>query len=167
MTANAFLGSKLFSDPFQCLSVSQELLCAASSGSNVFVAKIENDINALFTIAPKSNSGNYPVTDVSWNNAQFGRLAVSSTNGAISVYDCETNVATKISNQPKSIWDSESKSSRSVHKVCWVDKDPSILLSGNQDGTIRLHDIRVKSLLPSITFSPRTEGYYDVPQLCH
>ena len=52
-------------NPFQSLSVYQELLCAGSSGSSVVVASIgENSIQELFSISPKAQNGNFIITGI-------------------------------------------------------------------------------------------------------
>ena len=53
--------SSLEFEAFQSLSVYQELLLAASSGSSVVIANIENKIEELLNLS-KSNIGNFTIT---------------------------------------------------------------------------------------------------------
>lgn len=100
----------------------------------------------------------------------FGRLAVASTNGAVAVYDCESHITTTSQNRgsPKEIWESGNATTRSVHKLCWGIDDPSLLMSGNQDGLIRVFDVRVKSSSSSTvsscvkSFNPKSEAIKDI-----
>ena len=54
--------SSLEFEAFQSLSVYQELLLAASSGSSVLIANIENKIEEILNLSPKSNIGNFTIT---------------------------------------------------------------------------------------------------------
>ena len=49
-------------EAFQSLSIHQELLLAASSGSSVVIANINNKIDEILSLSPKSNSGNFTIT---------------------------------------------------------------------------------------------------------
>lgn len=48
-------------ESFQSLSVFHYLI-AASSGSSVVIANIDNKIDEVLSLSPKSNSGNFTIT---------------------------------------------------------------------------------------------------------
>ena len=88
--------------------------------------------------------------DVAWNphSTNFGKLAVSTTSGHLSLYDCTFSLLPKskstINNNPNSIWEYASTSSRSIHKITWSLNNANHILTANQDGIIRLFDTRIK-----------------------
>ena len=99
----------------------------------------------------------------------MGKLAVATTNGGISVFDCESHITSQNRSTPKEIWESGSVTTRSVHKLCWGFDDPSLLLSGNQDGIIRKFDTRIKNASSSSSspacvnsFNPKSDAIKDI-----
>ncbi len=98
--------------------------------------------------------------DISWNRLKFGSIGISSTNGVVSVYDCEQSSKSVISS--RSTWETAIESSRSVHKICWHPTDASVLAAAYQDGVIRLYDIRTDGSKTSQEFFPRSEGLRDI-----
>ena len=131
------------SQSFQAMTTSRELLCAASQGSTVVIAAVENTIKELLTFAPMPES--YTLTDIAWNNITLSRLAISSTNGNISVFDIESAVLKMSGGNPKSVWAGATGTARSAHRINWHDYEPSILISANQDGIIRIFDTRTSA----------------------
>lgn len=93
--------------------------------------------------------------DVAWNHNDPGKLAASATNGVIATFNCETscfggdNPKAQFLSQKKQEWDSGTATTRSVHRICWHNVETSILASANQDGCIRIFDVR--DSVPAIT----------------
>ena len=104
--------------------------------------------------------------DIAWNNVNLNYLAVSSTNGNISVFDIESSVLQKSPGKnPKSIWNGATGTTRSVHKLDWCEHDSSTLLSANQDGIIRIFDTRIGTTSKSNScqdFNPKCDAIRDV-----
>lgn len=154
------------SQSFQAMTTSRELLCAASQGSTVVIAAVESAIKELLTFAPMPES--YTLTDIAWNNVALSRLAISSTNGNISVFDIESAVLKMSSSNPKSVWAGTTGTARSAHRINWHDYEPTILISANQDGIIRIFDTRTSSNSktgensPCQNFNPKCDAIRDI-----
>lgn len=83
------------------------------------------------------------------------------------VFDCESHIIANNRGSPKEIWESGNVTTRSVHKLCWGIENPSLLVSGNQDGIIRMFDVRVKNNTTSNpscvnSFNPKSEAIKDI-----
>lgn len=154
------------SQSFHAMTTSRELLCAASQGSTVVIAAVENTIKELLTFAPMPES--YTLTDIAWNNLILSRLAISSTSGNISVFDIESAVLKMSNNNPKSIWAGTTGTARSAHRINWHDYEPSILISANQDGIIRIFDTRTSANAKTAennvcqNFNPKCDAIRDI-----
>lgn len=89
--------------------------------------------------------------DVRWNQINAVKICTVPTNGKITIWNLE-NETTKCD----SIF---SEHDRTVNRVSWHPQDPSVLLSGSQDGMVKLWDTRAKA--SKATFNER-EAVRDV-----
>ncbi|XXQ30378.1 WD domain, G-beta repeat [Plasmodiophora brassicae] len=74
--------------------------------------------------------------DVQWNPKSSSLIATAATNGKVVIWDSDRSTGSK---QDRVLTDH----TRTVNRVSWHPFDP-VLLSGSQDGTIKLWDMRVR-----------------------
>ena len=96
---------------------------------------------------------NFSNNDVTWCPLDDGILATAATNGGVVIWNLSNSVKSKII---KVFNDHK----RTVNKVCFHSADPNILLSGSQDGCMKLFDLRGKEA--SSTFVSNSESVRDV-----
>lgn len=99
---------------------------------------------------------NYCATDIAWNYTDENILATGATNGAVVIWDLSRTSRCKqehVFNEHK----------RTVNRVCFHEKEPPLLLSASQDGSIKLFDLRAKNT--HSTFSTGSTSVRDV-QFC-
>lgn len=92
---------------------------------------------------------NMSSADVAWSELQENILATGATNGAVIAWDL--NMQNR--NKQYAIFNEHS---RSVSKISFHPGDHNILLSGSQDGSMKLFDVRRKMCLA--TFYGRADG---------
>lgn len=96
---------------------------------------------------------NFSNSDVIWCPFDDGILATAATNGAVVVWNLQHSAKSKIEvvfNDHK----------RTVNKVCFHSNDSNYLLSGSQDGCMKLFDLRKKEAVA--TFVSNSESVRDV-----
>lgn len=95
---------------------------------------------------------NFSNNDVNWSPINDHLLATAATNGAVVVWNLMNQGKSKIEhlfNDHK----------RTVNKVIFHRTDPNLLLSGSQDGTMKLFDLRQRYV--SATFITHSESVRD------
>ncbi|UXI18339.1 hypothetical protein NH340_JMT04282 [Sarcoptes scabiei] len=96
---------------------------------------------------------NFSNIDVAWGRFENETLATAATNGAVVIWNLQHSNKSKIAvvfNDHK----------RTVNKVCFHNTDPNLLLSGSQDGCMKLFDLRKKEA--ASTFVSNSESVRDV-----
>lgn len=94
--------------------------------------------------------GNYKLTDVTWNQYDNDKIATSTTNGMIAVFNINQTIGrggggngnANSASTPKSMrqeWDC-GEMSRAVNRISWHHSDKYHLLSAHQDGQIKIWD---------------------------
>ena len=89
---------------------------------------------------------NYSCNDVVWSHLDPVMLATAATNGAIVIW----NLTKASKHRQLHVF---VEHSRMVNKVSFHPTDPNVLISGSQDGTMRLFDIRAEDPLARMTVS--------------
>eukprot|EP01117_Protostelium_nocturnum_P013183 TRINITY_DN4905_c0_g1_i1.p1 TRINITY_DN4905_c0_g1~~TRINITY_DN4905_c0_g1_i1.p1 ORF type:complete len:702 (-),score=266.85 TRINITY_DN4905_c0_g1_i1:430-2535(-) len=99
---------------------------------------------------------NYSSVDVRWHPSEQHRhlIATAATNGAVVIWN-NHNVGSQ--KQERIINDH----TRTVNRISWHPEHPWTLLSGSQDGTMKLWDIRDPSNC-KVTFDGKSESVRDV-----
>ncbi|XP_039248704.2 GATOR2 complex protein WDR24-like [Styela clava] len=92
---------------------------------------------------------NLSCADVAWNHLNESLIATAATNGAIIAWDLSASGRNK---QLEIFTDHK----RTVTKVCFHSSEPGRLLSGSQDCTMKMFDMRKKECIAS--FSSKTDG---------
>ncbi|GAB1601164.1 GATOR complex protein WDR24 isoform X2 [Argonauta hians] len=98
---------------------------------------------------------NYSAADVTWNHNEENKIASAATNSSVVVWDLQKSSRSKLYNV-------YTAHKRTVHRVTFHNKEPALLLSGSQDGDMKIFDIRRKEV--SMNFSAK-ESVRDV-QFC-
>eukprot|EP01102_Stenamoeba_stenopodia_P018933 TRINITY_DN7028_c0_g1_i1.p1 TRINITY_DN7028_c0_g1~~TRINITY_DN7028_c0_g1_i1.p1 ORF type:complete len:798 (-),score=135.63 TRINITY_DN7028_c0_g1_i1:38-2431(-) len=125
--------------PLNALSPSPNKNMMAVAGRDVLkIVSIVDDEDMTvvknFRVGKEKNMNlNYSSTDVRWH-PQAMKIATAATNGAVVIW----NIGENQPKQEKVI----SEHNRTVNRICWHPESDSLLLSGSQDGTIRLWDRR-------------------------
>eukprot|EP00094_Tigriopus_californicus_P003033 TCALIF_02921-PB protein Name:"Similar to wdr24 WD repeat-containing protein 24 (Xenopus laevis)" AED:0.22 eAED:0.27 QI:0/0.75/0.69/1/0.83/0.76/13/0/944 len=117
----------------------------------------EFSLNELFNLrAGRSINLNYSCNDVAWSVFDDNLLATAATNGAVVLW----NLGKAAKSKPDHIF---TEHKRTVNKVSFHPSDGGLLLSGSQDGTIRLFDVRTRECV--MNFSSGNESIRDA-QFC-
>uniref|UniRef100_A0A336LK17 GATOR2 complex protein WDR24 n=1 Tax=Culicoides sonorensis TaxID=179676 RepID=A0A336LK17_CULSO len=101
----------------------------------------------------KNQNLSYSSNDVAWSHIDDNLLATAATNGVVSVWDLSKfgrHKQTQVYNEHE----------RTAHSVTFHPTDPSILISGSQDGTIKCFDLR--SERAAATYISNSESIRDV-----
>jgi len=149
------------SSSLQAVSISRsQRIAAVACGAYVKILSLDinrgRDINELYALNLRT-PGNFTITDVSWSSLDTNELlAISATNGAITVFDVE-------STQKKALqkWET-SEISRAVNTIDWHPTDRGILAAACQDGAVRTYDCREKSRAAQTVYSTRADAARDV-----
>ncbi|XP_014254709.1 GATOR complex protein WDR24 isoform X2 [Cimex lectularius] len=145
--------------PANALALKKDNSQVVIAGRNVFkIFSIEEDefVERSNLRVGKNLNLNFSCNDVAWNSIDDHILATAATNGAVVVWNLNRPSRSK---QEHVFADHK----RTVNKVSFNPAEPSWLISGSQDGTIRTFDLRTKSST-NIFFS-NTESVRDV-QFC-
>uniref|UniRef100_A0A0A9YPZ5 GATOR2 complex protein WDR24 n=1 Tax=Lygus hesperus TaxID=30085 RepID=A0A0A9YPZ5_LYGHE len=142
--------------PANALALNKDYSRVVIAGRNVFkIFLIEEDEFVEFCNlrVGKNLNLNFSCNDVAWNSIDDHILATAATNGAVVVWNL---------NRP-----SRSKQehvfiehNRTVNKVSFNPVEPTWLISGSQDGTMRTFDLRTKTA--TNVFHSNTESVRDV-----
>ncbi|KAM9996205.1 hypothetical protein ACTFIY_002403 [Dictyostelium cf. discoideum] len=109
--------------------------------------------------AGKTQSLNYTGNDCCWHpslleNYRF-LIATAATNGAVVIWNT-------VREGSKSVERVFTDHSRAVNKLAWHPEKLDCILTGSQDNTLRMWDIRDSANASKITFSPKSESIRDV-----
>ncbi|XP_023244800.1 GATOR complex protein WDR24-like [Centruroides sculpturatus] len=142
--------------PANALAANKDSAQVAVAGRNVFkVFNIEDDefTECLNLRVGKNLNLNFSCVDVAWNPIEDNVLATAASNGAVVTWNLNKNSRSK-----QDIVYQDHK--RTVNKVCFHPTEPYILISGSQDGTMKLFDLRKKDV--ASTFYSQSESVRDV-----
>lgn len=92
---------------------------------------------------------NLSCADVAWNHINENLISTAATNGAIICWDLNTSPR----NKQMAIF---TEHKRTVTKVCFHSAEPGRLLSGSQDGTMKMFDLRKRECVS--TFASKSDG---------
>ena len=123
-------------------------------------------------------SSTFTVTDVAFNPASPERLAVSTTNGAVVVFNtalCAPSASAPSSTSSSAAraeeWRHADESARAIHKVAWHCSAPDILAAACAEGTVKVFDVRAKPApapggasagAPQVVLTSRADATRDV-----
>ncbi|GIY55612.1 hypothetical protein CDAR_409361 [Caerostris darwini] len=143
--------------PANALATNRDASQVVVAGRNVF--KIFNVEATRFVERLNLRTGktvdlSYSCADVVWNPTDDAVLATAATNGSVVTWNLNSS-----HKQDMKFHDHK----RTVNKVCFHTTEPHFLLSGSQDGTMKLFDLRKKEA--TSTFYSLTESVRDV-QFC-
>ncbi|KAL7686822.1 putative WD40/YVTN repeat-like-containing domain superfamily, coatomer alpha subunit [Plasmopara halstedii] len=97
---------------------------------------------------------NFSTNDIRWHPHSDYLLATAATNGAVVIWNLEREgykyVQERVLNGHR----------RAVNRICWHTSDWNILISGSQDGTVKLWDKRGGKVM--LTYQPKSESVRDV-----
>ncbi|TPX70169.1 hypothetical protein SpCBS45565_g01981 [Spizellomyces sp. 'palustris'] len=98
---------------------------------------------------------NFSINDVKWGNI-FAKstIATAATNGAVAIWDLNRPNAQKLERIL-------TEHTRAVNRINFHPTEPVLLLSASQDGTMRLWDLRAKSIARN-AFEGKAESVRDV-----
>lgn len=105
----------------------------------------------------KSVNLNYSFNDVVWSKLDESLIATAATNGRVVLWNLSRTSREK---RQEHVFEEHR---RTVNKVNFHPADPSLLISGSQDGTMKLFDLRI--LEPVAVFLSNTQSVRDV-QFC-
>ncbi|CAH0389675.1 unnamed protein product [Bemisia tabaci] len=145
--------------PANALALNKDNSQVVIAGRNVFkVFSIEENefVESCNLRVGKNLNLNFSCNDVAWNTLEDNILATAATNGAVVVWNLNRPSRSK---QDHVFSDHK----RTVNKVNFHAIEPSWLISGSQDGTMKCFDLRVKEAIR--TFYSNTESVRDV-QFC-
>ncbi|KAJ8878271.1 hypothetical protein PR048_018848 [Dryococelus australis] len=141
--------------PANALALSKDYSQVVIAGRNVFkVFSIEEEfVESCNLRVGKNLNLNFSCNDVAWNTIEDHILATAATNGAVVLWNL--NRASR-SKQDHVFVDHK----RTVNKVSFHTAEPTLLISGSQDGTMKCFDLRIKEA--TRTFYSNTESVRDV-----
>ncbi|KAN0023404.1 hypothetical protein ACTFIU_011574 [Dictyostelium citrinum] len=109
--------------------------------------------------AGKTQSLNYTGNDCCWHPSLLESyrflIATAATNGAVVIWNT-------VREGSKSVERVFTDHSRAVNKLAWHPEKLDCILTGSQDNTLRMWDIRDSANASKITFSPKSESIRDV-----
>lgn len=121
------------------------------------IYEIRDDLNTFIEKhnlrVGKSLNLNYSTNDVAWNHLEERILATAATNGAVVIWNLDRDSRNKYD---QSFLDHR----RTVNKVCFHPHEAHLLLSGSQDGTMKLFDLRKREA--ANTFMGLSESVRDI-----
>lgn len=142
--------------PANALALNKDNTQVVVAGRNVFkVFSIEEDefVENCNLRVGKNLNLNFSCNDVAWSTHEDHILATAATNGAVVVWNLNRPSRSK---QEHVFVDHK----RTVNKVSFHTVEPSWLISGSQDGTMKTFDLRTKEA--TRTFFSNTESVRDV-----
>ncbi|KAJ4434158.1 hypothetical protein ANN_16478 [Periplaneta americana] len=142
--------------PANALALNKDYSQVVIAGRNVFkVFSIEEDefVESCNLRVGKNLNLNFSCNDVAWNTVEDHLLATAATNGAVVLWNLNRPSRSK---QDHVFIDHK----RTVNKVSFHTTEPTWLISGSQDGTMKCFDLRTKEA--TRTFYSNTESVRDV-----
>lgn len=143
--------------PANALATNKDASQVVVAGRNVFkIFNVESTrfIEKLNLRIGKNVDLSYSCADVVWNPTDDAVLATAATNGSVVTWNLNSSHKQDMKFQDHK---------RTVNKVCFHTSEPHFLLSGSQDGTMKLFDLRKKEA--TSTFYSLSESVRDV-QFC-
>lgn len=147
--------------PANALALNKDNSQVVIAGRNVFkIFNIEENefVENCNLRVGKNLNLNFSCNDVAWSTADDSLIATAATNGAVVLWNLNRPFKTKqehLFNDHK----------RTVNKVCFHATDPTLLLSGSQDGTMKCFDLRNREVVR--TFYSNSESVRDVQFSSH
>ncbi|ESP01778.1 hypothetical protein LOTGIDRAFT_139155, partial [Lottia gigantea] len=146
--------------PVNAIALNKDATLCVVAGRTVFrIVSVEEDgfAEKINLRVGKNINLNYCAADVAWNHHDESILASAATNGSVVLWNLNKPNRSK---QECVLTDHK----RTVNRVIFHKSDASILLSGSQDGTMKLFDIRKHAV--TTTFSGKmSESVRDI-QFC-
>ncbi|RWS16395.1 WD repeat-containing protein 24-like protein [Dinothrombium tinctorium] len=144
--------------PANALALNRDCSQVAVAGRNVFkIFDINDDLNSfnetLNLRVGKNLNLNYSCNDVVWSCIEENLLATAATNGSVVIWNLQKSTRSKIDQVLM-------HHKRTVNKVCFHPSEGHLLLSGSQDGTMKLFDLRRGDI--SMEFNSQSESVRDV-----
>ncbi|XP_063233136.1 GATOR2 complex protein WDR24 [Bacillus rossius redtenbacheri] len=141
--------------PANALALNKDYTQVVIAGRNVFkVFSIEEEfVESCNLRVGKNLNLNFSCNDVAWNTIEDHILATAATNGAVVLWNLNRPSRSK---QDHVFIDHK----RTVNKVSFHTAEPTLLISGSQDGTMKCFDLRMKEA--TRTFFSNTESVRDV-----
>ncbi|KAK7072621.1 WD repeat-containing protein 24 [Halocaridina rubra] len=142
--------------PANALALSPDNQQVVIAGRHVFkIYSIDEDdlVEKTNLRAGKNLNLNFSCNDVVWHPVDEAVLATAATNGAVVTWNLN-----KMSRSKMDCVFSDHK--RTVHKVSFHPVEAHLLISGSQDGFMKLFDLRRKEAVS--TFTSNTESVRDV-----
>ncbi|XP_054161603.1 GATOR complex protein WDR24-like [Oppia nitens] len=153
--------------PANALAVNRDANLVAVAGRTVFkIFEINDDhFTEAFNLRVGKNLNlNYSCNDVAWNEVDDHLLATAATNGAIVTWDLHKQTRSKLDLVFQ-------HHKRTVNKVCFHPSEAYLLLSGSQDGLMKLFDLRCKEATSTfisnsesvryVQFAPSQANYFN------
>ncbi|EGG16116.1 WD40 repeat-containing protein [Cavenderia fasciculata] len=148
--------------PCNAISASPDGTKLIVAGKDIVkIVSIENESAPKVLInlrAGKTQSLNYTGNDCCWHPSQVENyksiIATAATNGAVVVW----NITSEGARSVERVWTDHN---RAVNKLAWHPEKSEQLLTGSQDATIKLSDIRDANPC-KITFQPKSDVVRDV-----
>ncbi|CAG0917946.1 unnamed protein product [Notodromas monacha] len=138
------------------LALNKDSTCVVVAGRHIFkIFSIREDVfeEKANLRTGKNMNLNFSCNDVAWNCIDDHYLATAATNGSVVIW----NLLKPARSKQEHVFQDHS---RTVNKVCFHNSEANLLLSGSQDGTMKLFDIRQLSV--ALTFFSNTESVRDV-----
>ncbi|XP_045516555.1 GATOR complex protein WDR24 isoform X2 [Pieris brassicae] len=142
--------------PANALALNKDCTQVVIAGRNVFkVFSIgEDEFSEVCNLRVGKNLNlNFSSIDVAWSTLEENTLATAATNGAVVVW----NLGRSGRSKQEHVF---SDHKRTVNKVSFHLTEPSLLISGSQDGMMKCFDLRMKEV--ARTFISNTESIRDV-----
>ncbi|KPI95788.1 WD repeat-containing protein 24 [Papilio xuthus] len=142
--------------PANALALNKDCTQVVIAGRNVFkVFSIgEDEFSEVCNLRVGKNLNlNFSSIDVAWSTIEENTLATAATNGAVVVW----NLGRSGRSKQEHVF---SDHKRTVNKVSFHLTEPSLLISGSQDGMMKCFDLRMKEV--ARTFISNTESIRDV-----
>ncbi|KAJ3152719.1 WD repeat-containing protein 24 [Geranomyces michiganensis] len=140
------------------IAASADMDWAVVAGREVLkiVAVYTNDVKEVLNLrAGAKVSTNFAIQDVKWGNS-FAKstVATAASNGAVIIWDLNRPNVHKLERIL-------TEHTRAVNRISFHPTEPVLLLSASQDGSMRLWDLRAKSIARN-AFEGRAESVRDV-----
>eukprot|EP00727_Mastigamoeba_balamuthi_P002149 m51a1_g11931 hypothetical protein (919) ;mRNA; f:699957-707038 len=149
-------------------------LCAVGGREVLKIVRVRsgNQLEPIHNLRSKNMNLNHSGFDVAWHPQDSDVIATAATNGALIIWNlkllraqCQHNRgigAKKSKGMGVDVAFTETFKRR-INRLCWHPTSPNALLTGCQDGTVKLIDIRMPlSVTNPIAFPPNNGAVKDV-----